>query len=124
MKFIILASIVVLAGCASRPGGIQDAMSYETKNIAQVKMSDDTYRVFEHPSRKKLMVTPSLGKAAAVGFVQGATFGLADAMTPEQKLEAAARKHLDETGRKDCKIASGYELVKGQYEFNLDCPSP
>ncbi|WP_180375634.1 hypothetical protein [Mesorhizobium sp. 8] len=48
---------------------------------------------------------------------------MANTATPEQRLEAAARKHLDDTGRGNCKILSGYELIKGQYEFNLDCPT-
>lgn len=114
---------VMLAGCASRPGGMQDALSYDAKSLTHVKMPDDTYRVFEHPSHTKLMVTPGLGTGFAQGFVQGATFGIANTATPEQRLEAAARKHLDDTGRANCKIVSGYELIKGQYEFNFDCPS-
>jgi hypothetical protein len=54
-------------------------MSYDTKSLAHVKMDDDTYRVFEHPSGDHIMITTSLGAAAGQGFVKGATFGLADA---------------------------------------------
>lgn len=118
----ILISTLVIAGCGGRPGGLSDAMSYDAKSLAHVKMDDDTYRIFEHPKGDRLMTTPSIGTAAGQGFVQGATFGLADIQTPEQRHEAAARRYLDITGRSGCSIVSGYELVRTQYEFTISCP--
>lgn len=88
-----------------------------------VSMPDDTYRVFEHPNRDRIMTTPSLGKATGQGFVKGATLGMADVQTPEQLHEAAARKYLDETGRAECTITRGYLLMVPQYEFFFECPS-
>jgi hypothetical protein len=111
-----------LAACGGRPGGLQDAMSYDIRSVTQVPMGDDTYRVFEHPQRDRLMTTTSIGKAFGQGFVKGATFGLADVQTPEQRHEAAARKHLDRTGRAHCTIDNGYELLNTQYEFRFTCP--
>jgi len=43
----------------------------------------------------------------AIGATQGATLGLADAMTPEKRVEAAARQHLVNTDRGGCKITRG-----------------
>ncbi|WP_354316628.1 hypothetical protein [Sinorhizobium fredii] len=91
--------------------------------VHQVKMADDTYRVYEHKSDNSLMVAPSLGTSMAIGAAQGATLGLADTMTPEKKLEAAAQQHLANTGRADCKITKGYLLQKPLYEFGFECPS-
>ena len=85
-------------------------------------MPDDTYRVFEHPKEDVVMTTSSLGTAAGAGWVRGATLGLAQPYTPEQRHEAAARKFLDDTGRANCKITRGYLLAQPQYEFFYECP--
>ncbi|ASY56371.1 hypothetical protein SS05631_c14330 [Sinorhizobium sp. CCBAU 05631] len=91
--------------------------------VHHVKMADDTYRVYDHKTDNSLMVAPSLGTTVAIGAAQGATLGLADTMTPEQKLEAAAQQHLVNSGRAGCKITRGYLLQKPLYEFWFECPS-
>jgi hypothetical protein len=113
---LALFSLVMLAGCA----GVDKALEYDD-TVHKVSMADDTYRVFEHPNKDRIMVTPSLETGLGAGFVQGATLGLVDAMTPEQKMEAAARKHLNDTGRSSCTLGNGYEILKGQYEFRITC---
>lgn len=120
-RTLILAGAIVVAGCTSRPGGLQDALSYDRHSLTHVAMDDDTYRVFEHPQRDRIMTTTSLGLAASQGLARGATLGIARPQTPEQRHEAAARKHLDETERSHCRIVSGYELVQTQYEFKIEC---
>lgn len=121
MKTSILAcSLLLLTGCAGRPGGFSEAMKYD-QTVHKVQTADGVWRVFEHPSGTKIMTTPSLDMAFGSGLVQGATLGLAETLPHEQRHEAAARKRLDETGRQHCKITSGYELIKGQYEFTYDC---
>jgi len=125
MKTQTIAALVLcglLAGCGGRPGGLKDAMAYDSKSLTHVQMKDDNYRIFEHPSGDRIMTTTSLGKAAGQGFVKGLTYGLADIQTPEQLHEAAARRYLDLTGRAACPIQSGYELVRTQYEFKFSCP--
>ena len=117
-----LMAILVLSGCGGRPGGLQDAMRYDAKSLAHVKMPDDTYRVFEHPTGDRIMTTTSVAAAAGQGFVSGATLGIASVETPEGRHEAAARRHLDLTGRAACAIRNGYELVHTQYEFLIECP--
>lgn len=118
-----IAISALVAGCGGRPGGLQDAARYDASSLTKVKMPDDTYRVFEHPAGDRIMTTTSVGKAAGQGFVSGATLGLANVETPEQGHEAAARRHLDLTGRAACSIRAGYELVRVQYEFLIDCPA-
>jgi len=118
-----VAAMMVLAGCGGRPGGLGDAMRYDARSLSHVRMDDDTYRVFEHPQRDRIMTTTSLGRAAGQGFVRGATLGIANVQTPEQRHEAAARRYLDMTSRAECTIKSGYELVQTQYEFMIDCPA-
>ncbi|TCV71943.1 hypothetical protein EDE09_10513 [Neorhizobium sp. S3-V5DH] len=65
-----------------------------------------------------------MGTVLGMGTAQSFTMGMAGQMTPEQKLEAAARKHLDDTGRANCKITRGYLLHKPVYEFWFECPEP
>jgi len=108
---------LAVSACGGRPGGFSDALKYDSKSLTQVAMSDDTYRVFEHPKGDRLMVTSSIGRSAR----SGATFG-ALPVSPLKSHEAAARQHLDQTGRQACQIVSGEELVKPQYEFVFSCP--
>lgn len=86
-------------------------------------MADDTYRVFEKPEERSIMTTPSIAAAAAMGAARGATLGLANVMTPEQRHEAAAQQYLAQTGRPNCKITKGYLLAEPQYEFHYECPT-
>ncbi|WP_139112547.1 hypothetical protein [Hoeflea olei] len=116
------AVALALSSCGGRPGGVQEVLKYDARSLAHVKMADDTYRLFEHPAGDRVMTTSSIGAAMGQGFIQGATLGVADVKTPEQRHEAAARRYLDLTGRQDCTIGNGYELVHTQYEFRFTCP--
>lgn len=124
VKSVGMAVLLVLlvSGCGGRPGGLQDVLSYDAKSLAHVKMPDDTYRLFEHPAGDRIMTTTSVATAAGQGLMSGATLGIADIQTPEERHEAAARRYLDLTGRAQCAIRNGYELVNTQYEFRIECP--
>jgi len=116
-----LAATVLLTSCATTESTSR-MLSYKFP-VHHVKMADDTYRVYDHKTDNTLMVAPSLGTTMAIGAAQGATLGLADTMTPEKRLEAAAQQHLENTGRAGCKIKNGYLLHKPLYEFVFECPS-
>lgn len=119
-KLFALAFIAAaLVGCSTTGSG--DRLRSYKITVHHVKMPDDTYRLYEHPTDKSFLVSPSLGKVMAIGAAQGATFGAVDAMTPEQKLEAAANQHLAETGRGNCKVVRGYLIQKPLYEFWFEC---
>lgn len=124
MHLRILAAVLIAASVSScATGESMSRMNTYKFPVHHVKMADDTYRVYDHKTDNSLMVAPSLGKTMAIGAAQGATLGLADAMTPEQKLEAAAQQHLSNTGRGGCKITRGYLLSKPLYEFWFECPT-
>lgn len=110
---------LVLSSCATSSETAR-MRSYNQKATI-VKMPDETYRLYDHPTDSTVIVSPGLGRVVAIGITQGATLGLADAMTPEQRMEAAARQHLANTGRGACSITSGYLLVKPLYEFSYTC---
>lgn len=120
LRILALVCLAALAGCAT--AGFNRALEYP-HTLVRVQMPDDTYRVFEHPSENTIMTTSSIGRAIGVGAARGATFGLANPNSPEQRHEAAARQYLAQTGRQDCTIVSGYLLIQPQYEFTFQCPS-
>lgn len=114
----LLAASLVLSGCGA---GMQQAFTYDISSKTFVQMPDDRYRIFEHPGRDRIMTTPSLGTAFGQGAARGATLYTVDFNTPQDRHQAAARKHLDDTGRAHCQIISGEELVRTQYEFVFSC---
>ena len=114
-----ILSVMALASCASTESGSR-LRTYKM-TVQHVKMADDTYRVYDHKTDNSLLVSPSMGKIMTMGVAQGATLGLADTMTPQQKLEAAGNQHLANTGRADCKIVRGSLLQKPLYEFWFEC---
>jgi len=108
-----------LAGCTST-GGMGRMNTYKFP-VHKVALDGDTYRVYDHKTDNALMVSPGLGKIVAVGATKGATLGMVNTMTPEQKLRAAAQKHLNDTGRTNCTIVRGGLLQQPMYEFWFEC---
>lgn len=126
MRVVMLfVAAVTLPGCGA---GVQYAIDeYSGISVVEYEVIDeDAYRIFDKPSANKLMITPSLGRAAGAGMLQGLTFGGADAMDtlgPKPKFEAAALGYLASTGRK-CRILDGYIVARPQWEFKYDCSLP
>lgn len=119
VSMVVLAA--TLAGCTST-GGMGRMNSYKFP-VHKVEVDGEAYRVYDHKTDSSLMVSPGLGKIVAVGATQGATLGMVNTMTPEQKLQAAAQKHLNDSGRSSCKITRGGLLQQPMYEFWFECPA-
>ncbi len=117
----VLVGVVALSlvGCAT--SAEMDRLKTYDQEVQKVVMPDDTYRLYVHKTENALAVSPSLSKIMAIGAAQGATLGVADTMTPEKKLEAAALKYLSDSGKADCRITRGYMLKKPIYEFWYEC---
>jgi hypothetical protein len=100
-------------------------MEYIVKNYNDIKMvehttSYDTFRIFDKPAEGKVMVTSSLGAAAAGGFVKGLTFGASGPAVSKPIFQEAIEDFLAKSGR-TCRIMDGYLLVDPQWEFRYDC---
>lgn len=121
MRIVSLVAVAGLAGCSTTEG-FGRARQYNASKITKIQMPDDTYRVFEHPSEKTIMTVPSPAVSFGAGVASGATLGLAQVAPPEQRHEAAARQYLNDTGRQNCTITSGYLLIRPQHEFTYECP--
>jgi hypothetical protein len=120
-KLGIVALSVALGGCASVNYILQE---YQGVPVQEVKMPDDTYRIFDKPAVNKLMVTSSLSSAAGQGFVKGLTFGAVPTDAPKPLFEAASLQFLGESGRPGCRIIDAYILAQPQWEVKYDCSPP
>jgi hypothetical protein len=110
-----------LSGCA----GVKYAVDeYHGIPVQEVVMPDDTYRVFDRPEQNKLMITSSVGSAAAQGFGSGLFLGMVDNTPPKPLFDAAALKFLEQSGRPGCRIIDSYIVVKPQFEVKYDCTPP
>lgn len=109
-----------LAGCAGMSYAMQE---YSGVTIEEVVMPDDTYRIFDKPQQGKMMVTSSIGAAAARGFGEGLLLGAVDNTPPKPLFDAAALAYLRKTGRNNCRVVESYLLVKPQFEVKYECPA-
>jgi len=112
---------VTLCCCASANYVMNE---YSGVEVTRFEVPDkDTYRVFDKPSQNKLMITPSLDRAAGAGFVSGLTFGAVSAqdnLGRKPEFEQVTLAYLTSTGR-SCRIVDGYIVIQGQWEFKYDC---
>jgi hypothetical protein len=119
-----LGAALLLGGCASANYVMSE---YGGVPLKHFEMGDgQTYRVFDKPDANKLMITPSLDRAAGAGFVSGLTFGAVptqDNLGPKPEYERASLAYLTSTGR-TCRLIDGYVVIQGQWEFKYDCSVP
>lgn len=104
---------LALAGCA----GLSEILQY--KDVSPVRMTDagHVWRIFDKPLEHRLMITPTIGRAAGLGLGRGLT-GV-DAI-PKPEFESAATAWLASTGR-NCTLIDGYVLAEPQWEFKYRC---
>lgn len=132
LRFVMLgACALMLAGCgAGVKYAIDEYSGVEVKSFQITEPDGEIYRVFDKPAQSKLMITPSLGRAAGAGFASGLTFGAVsadDSLGPKPEFEKATLAYLASTQRPNCRIIDGYVVVRGQWEFKYDCtplPAP
>jgi hypothetical protein len=117
----VSALCCAIGGCASINYVLEE---YNGVPVLEVKMPDDTYRVFDKPAQNKMMLTSSLASAAGQGFVRGAALGAVPTDTPKPLFEAAALQYLVESGRNGCRVIDAYILMRPQWEVKYDCTPP
>lgn len=116
-KSLALISCLALAACSQTMGA---QMEYINK-VHHVAMPDDTYRIYDHPSGNKVMVSPSMGKIASAATVTSWTFGTVDALPATQAYINAAQQRMNQTGRSHCKPVSARPLMKPMIEVAFNC---
>lgn len=111
---------LALGGCVAGPAVDYMRAEYTGIPVKLHTVGDDEYRVFDKPEANKLMITPSLSRAAGIGVVQGATYGASDQSHFTKPWAEAAADYLSSTGR-SCKVVSTELLMNPQYEVKYDC---
>jgi len=95
--------------------------SYGSVPIVDFPKGHDTYRIFDKPAEGRMMITPSLGTAAAGGFLKGATLGISGPVSNGAVYREVALEFLAKSGR-TCQVNEGYLLMDPQWEFRYVCP--
>lgn len=122
LKISVFLVCVTLSGCAGA--------SYAIDNYGKVKpelwtspSTNKAYRVYDKPAENRMMITLSIGGAAAQGAGQGITFGLADTRTPQVVYQDAAIEWLYTKGR-TCVATTTSLILEPQYEVRYNCDAP
>lgn len=113
----LLAATVLLPGCA----GLGYAMQYSGSELTQFEWAGRPWRIFDKAAEQRMMITPSLGRSAGQGLIEGLTFGIADTEIPKPDYQAAVEGFLAGTGRANCQVTDGYKLIEPQWEFTYRC---
>ena len=106
-----IISLSLLGGCSG--------LSYALENYKGTKpvafyQDEQKFRIFDKPLEGRLMITPSIGAAAA----QGASLGTSS--TPEMKYQTAAQAFLKSTGR-NCDVGDMRLIIEPQWETFYTC---
>lgn len=122
MKRITTFSFLGYAFLLSACGGVGYTLeNYTGVQVQRIQANGETWRIFDKPGEGRLMITPSIGRAASVGAAQGATLGLSDGgRDTVQEFQAAAQAYLENRDG-SCTITNGALVVSPQYEFFYVC---
>lgn len=118
-KIAALVACATLAGCGENWAYV--GQTYADEPPTRYQVDGRTWRIFDRPAIDRMMITPTLGDAAAAGAVKGATFALApDYFSRDEHFRPAAAAYLATRG---CTITRGRLLINTQYEFEYECAS-
>jgi hypothetical protein len=118
-KTIIFTAILALSSCAGMGYAIQHYASVKPE-IWQSPTTGTSFRVYDKPQENRMMITLSIGAAAAQGAGRGITLGLADTRTPSIVYQDAAIEWLSTKGRV-CSATATSLIVEPQYEVRYNC---
>lgn len=113
LKLVAAIALCFTASCANTGYVISE---YGKTKVVKYEAPEQTIRVFDIPEKQKMMVTPTLGKAAAMGAGSGATLFIWNPGMEVGPMQKSAQHYLDSTGR-NVEITSGRLLMKPQWEF-------
>lgn len=114
MKIILMAMLItgMMTGC----GVGYVVKTYGDTPVVEVKANDSEYRVFHRADIKKIMVTPTIGRA----FTSGLSFYGYDPSRGDG-MKMACETYLKDNGYSDCVVTRGEEVMKEQVEFTYEC---
>jgi hypothetical protein len=114
---IVVVAVAILAGCKT-DGEVGDGAigrfiggDYGDVEVVELQLGGETYRVFDKPSANKMIVTKPMGWVLVHG----------SGWTPKEPFEAAALKHLANTGRSSCRVTEASVIIGPKHEIKYDC---
>ncbi len=114
-RIILAASLLLLCSCGNL-GYIVKTYGKPNSKLQHHESKEMAIRIFDRPDLKKMMVTPTVGRAFGIGAGAGATFGLWTPGMDPFPYQSAAQDWLNVNNRKST-ITGGKLLVKPQWEF-------
>lgn len=90
--------------------------TYGDTSVEKIAANNSEYRIFHRPDLKKIMVTPTLGRA----FASGATFYAYDP-TKGDGMKMACKTYLSNKAYQECVVTRGEEVITEQVEFSYEC---
>ena len=111
--------------CAAVPPMESLGQDYADADHGPVDIGDrlsESYEVWIHPTKPKVMVQPTLRSAMNMGIRQGMTLGMGDP-TPSSRFEKAAATLLSQRKGRGCSLSNPVEVRSAVWEFDYNCPS-
>jgi len=117
-KVMLLCSFFAVSACSGAGYAIEN---YGGVDVQRIQANGESWRIFDKPEEGRLMITPTLGRAASVGAVQGATLGMSDGGKDTMaEFESAADAYV-KSRNPDCAVTEGALVITPQYEFFYEC---
>ena len=119
MRVLMIAALCAgLGGCAGNWGYVLD--TYTSSQGTNIETPNGTYRIWDRPDLGKVLTSPSIGSAIALGAVSGLTFMAVKIDPVVQAHQTAAKQFLASTGR-NCEIKTSSEILRPEYEHTYLC---
>lgn len=117
-KSVVLLGLLSVSACSGAGYAIEN---YAGVDVTRIEANGKIWRIFDKPNEKRLMITPSLGRAASVGAVQGATLGMSDGgKSSMNEFETVADAYI-KSRNPSCEVTRGALVINPQYEFFYEC---
>ncbi len=128
MRLTVIAAYVaaaVVGGCAAAPPMESFGQEYANADHGPVDIGtslSETYEVWIHPVKSKVMVQPAFRSAMNISIRQGLTLGLGDSVPTRDRFERAAAALLGQRNGRGCSLGNPVEIRSAVWEFDYDCP--
>lgn len=117
-KISIVASLFAVSACSGAGYAIEH---YAGVDVKRIQANGEGSRIYDKPTEGRLMITPTIGRAASVGAVQGATLGTSDGNADTMsEFESAADAYV-KSRDPNCAVTRGALVINPQYEFFYEC---
>jgi hypothetical protein len=127
MKKLVLITILALvtltqSACGTMGHIVSTYGAFSNVERSEFDYQGETYRMFDRKDLSKVMITPSLGTAAANGFVRGATLYSVNLDNDEARYKSVAVAFLaKERMQEICSVTESKLLITPQWEFVYLC---